>query len=130
VVKDEGINDAKTISDVARHLSEVVAFIELPDRIVAESEKLDGDLVTAINVGARSGVLGQRVKVQPTPEFIAAMENMIVTATDQPGAELSKANGKALLVHPFNVVLWLVQDLDSTGEKLKPGDLISLGTFA
>jgi 2-keto-4-pentenoate hydratase len=50
VVKDEGINDAKTISDVVRHLSEVVAFIELPDRIVAESEKLDGNLVTAINV--------------------------------------------------------------------------------
>jgi 2-keto-4-pentenoate hydratase len=58
------------------------------------------------------------------------MENMIVTATDQTGAELAKANGKALLGHPFNVVLWLVQDLASTGEKLKPGDLISLGTFA
>ena len=130
VVKDEGINDAKTISDVVRHLSEVVAFIELPDRIVAETEKLDGNLVTAINVGARLGVLGQRVKVQPTPEFVAAMENMAVTATDQTGAELAKANGKALLGHPFNVVLWLIQDLASTGEKLKPGDLISLGTFA
>ena len=35
VVKDAGISDAKTPLEVAKHLSEVVAFIELPDRIVA-----------------------------------------------------------------------------------------------
>src|SRR5215207_6366903 len=34
VVRDAGINQAKTPLEVARHLSEVVAFIELPDRIV------------------------------------------------------------------------------------------------
>ena len=51
VVKDAGINDAKTPLDVAKHLSEIVAFIELPDRIIAENEKVDGSLITAINVG-------------------------------------------------------------------------------
>jgi 2-keto-4-pentenoate hydratase len=30
--------------------------------------------------------------------------------------------------HPLNAVLWLVADLKRTGEKLKPGDLISLGS--
>ncbi len=55
---------------------------------------------------------------------------MTVTATDQTGAELAKAKGDALLGHPLNPVLWLIKDLCETGEKLRPGDLISLGSFA
>jgi 2-keto-4-pentenoate hydratase len=130
VVKDAAINNAGTPLEVARHLSEVVAFIELPDRIVAESEKVDGNLITAINAGARLGVLGQRVKVEPTPEFVAALEKMTVTASDQNGAELAAATGDALLGHPLNPVLWLIKDLAATSEKLKAGDLISLGSLA
>ncbi len=130
VVKDLGINHATTPLEVARHLSEIVAFIELPDRIVAETEKMDGSLITAINTSARLGVLGQRVKIQSTPEFVAALGKMTVTATDQTGAELAKAKGDALLGHPLNPVLWLIKDLGETGEQLRPGDLISLGSFA
>jgi 2-keto-4-pentenoate hydratase len=130
VVKDAGINDATTLLDVARHLSEVVAFIELPDRIVAETEKVDGNLITAINSSARLGVLGQRRNIDPTPEFVAALEKITVTATDQNGAELAKAKGDALLGHPLNPVLWLIKDLAATDEKLQAGDLISLGSFA
>jgi len=130
VVKDAAISDAKTPLEVAAHLSEVVAFIELPDRIVAETEKVDGNLITAVNASARLGVLGQRAKIQATPEFIAALENMTVTATDQTGAELARAKGNALLGHPLNPVLWLIKDLAATGAKLKAGDLISLGSFA
>jgi 2-keto-4-pentenoate hydratase len=130
VVKDAGINKATTPLDVARHLSEIVAFIELPDRIIAETEKVDGNLITAMNAGARLGVLGQRAKMEATPEFITALQNMTVTATDQNGAVLANAKGDALLGHPLNPVLWLIQDLAATGEKLSAGDLISLGSFA
>jgi len=131
VVKDAGINEAKTLLDVATHLSEIVGFIELPDRIVAEAEKIDGNLITAINASARLGVLGERRKIDPTPAFIAALEKITVTATDQSGAELATAKGDALLGHPLNPVLWLIKDLASSGdEKLKAGDLISLGSFA
>jgi 2-keto-4-pentenoate hydratase len=130
VVKDAGINKAKTLLEVATHLSEVVAFIELPDRIVAENEKMDGSLITAINASARLGVLGERVKIEPGPEFVAALGKITVTATDENDAELAKAQGDALLGHPLNPVLWLLKDLEATNEKLKPGDLISLGSFA
>jgi len=130
VVKDAGINEARTPLDVARHLSEVVAFIELPDRIVAETEKMDGSLITAINTSARLGVLGQRVKIEATAKFLTALEKMTVTTTAQNGSELAKATGDALLGHPLNPVLWLISDLAATGEKLKAGDLISLGSFA
>jgi 2-keto-4-pentenoate hydratase len=130
VVKDAGINGAKTLLEVAGHLTEVVAFIELPDRLVAETEKVDGNLITAINTSARLGVLGQRLKVDPTPEFVATLEKIMVTATDDKGSELAKAKGDALLGHPLNPVLWLLKDLAATGEKLQAGDLISLGSFA
>jgi 2-keto-4-pentenoate hydratase len=130
VVKDADINEAKTPREVAQHLSEIAAFIELPDRVVAETEKVDGNLITAINTGARFGVLGQRAKVEPTTEFVAALEKIRVTATDQNGAELARATGDALLGHPLNPVLWLIKDLAATKQRLKAGDLISLGSFA
>ena len=129
-VKDEGINTAKTQLEAARHLDEIVAFLELPDRIVAESGKSDGPLITAVNAGARLGVLGSRARIEPTPEFIAALERLRVTATDQNNTELAKADGTALLGHPLNPVLWLIEDLKASGVKLKAGDLISLGSFA
>jgi 2-keto-4-pentenoate hydratase len=130
VVKNADINQARTPMDAAKHLSEVVAFIELPDRILAETEKVDGNLITAVNASARLGVLGQRMKIEATPEFLAALENMTVTASDQNGAVLATAKGNALLGHPLNPVLWLIEDLKATGQKLKAGDLISLGSFA
>jgi 2-keto-4-pentenoate hydratase len=130
VVKDAGINQARTPIEIAAHLSEIVAFIELPDRIVAGTEKVDGNLITAINAGARLGVLGERAKIKATAEFVEAVEKMTVTATDQSGAVLARAKGDALLGHPLNPVLWLIEDLAQTGETLKAGDLLSLGSFA
>jgi 2-keto-4-pentenoate hydratase len=129
-VKDAGINNAKTPLEVAQHLDEVVGFIELPDRVVAESVKVDGNLITAVNAGARLGVLGQRRKIEPTAAFVTALEKIVVTATDEKGAPLVKATGDALLGNPLNAVLWLVEDFKATGERLKAGDVISLGGFA
>lgn len=129
-VKDEGINRARSPLEAAQHLAEIVAFIELPDRVVAESEKIDGNLVAAVNAGARKGILGSRAAIEATPEYLTALEKMHVTATDQHGVELAKAPGSALLGHPLNPVLWLIEDLKATGGKLQAGDLISLGSFA
>jgi 2-keto-4-pentenoate hydratase len=129
-VKDAAINEAKTPLEVAEHLDELVAFIELPDRMLGESVKVDGNVITAINTSARLGVLGERRKIEPTAGFVEALEKMLVTVKDQAGGELATARGDALLGHPLNPVLWLIKDLAATGEKLKPGDLISLGSFA
>ena len=104
VVKDAGINEARTPLDVAKHLSEVVAFIELPDRIVAEAEKMDGSLITAINTSARVGVLGQRAKIEPTAKFLTALEKMTVTAADQKGRGRKGAR-KKFVCAPFSSFL-------------------------
>jgi len=71
VVKDAAIHKAKTHLDVLRALSLVVPFIELPDLVMAEGEKLSAPLIVSLNVGARLGVVGKGIPVQATPEFAA-----------------------------------------------------------
>jgi 2-keto-4-pentenoate hydratase len=129
VVKDAGIHRAKTHLDVLRSLSLVIPFIELPDLIVAEGEKLSAPLIVSLNVGARLGVVGKGIPVQATPEFAAALAAMRVVVTDHGGKELASGKGAAILDHPLNAVLWLVQDLEKSRVKLKPGDMLSLGSF-
>jgi 2-keto-4-pentenoate hydratase len=129
VVRDPAIHQAKTHLDVLRALSLVAPFIELPDLLVAEGEKLSAPLIASLNVGARLGVVGKGVPAQATPEFAAALAGMRVVVTDGKGQEVASAKGSAILDHPLNAVLWLVQDLARSGVKLKAGDVLSLGSF-
>ena len=129
VVKDAAIHKAKTHLDVLRSLSRVVPFIELPDLVMAEGEKLSAPLIVSLNVGARLGVVGKGIPVQATPEFAAALASMRVVVIDQGGRELASGKGAAILDHPLNAVQWLVQDLEKSRIRLKPGDLLSLGSF-
>ena len=129
VVKDKGINKARSVLEVAEHLKDVVAFIELPDSFIATNPPPDGAMLTAGNVGARLGVLGQRLPVGSTADFVQALGEMTVTIIDQSGAELGRGQGKVILDHPLNAVLWLMEELHSAGIQLKPGDLLSLGSI-
>ena len=129
VVKDAAIHKAKTHLDVLRSLSMVVPFIELPDLVMAEGEKLSAPLIVSLNVGARLGVVGKGISVEPTDRFAAALAAMRVVVTDQGGRELASSQGAAILDHPLNAVQWLVQDLEKSRIRLKPGDLLSLGSF-
>jgi 2-keto-4-pentenoate hydratase len=129
VVKDSAIHQAKTHVEVLRALSMVVPFIELPDLIVAEGERLSAPLIVSLNVGARLGVVGKGIPVQPTAKFAESLASMRVIVTDRGGKELASGTGAAILDHPLNAVLWLVQDLEKSRIKLKAGDLLSLGSF-
>ena len=129
VVKDAAIHQAKTHLDALRSISLVVPFIELPDLLVAEGEKLSAPLIVSLNVGARLGVVGKGIPAQATPEFATALAAMRVVVTDQKGNEIASGRGAAILDHPLNAVLWLAQELGKSGIKLKPGDLLSLGSF-
>jgi len=51
VVRDEGINQARTPEEALRHISGMRPFIELPDLALVPSEKLDGTQLAAINAG-------------------------------------------------------------------------------
>lgn len=129
VVKDADINRAQTLTEALNQLKEVVAFIELADNFLATNPPVDVVALTAANVGARLGVLGERRELRTTPEFLNALGEMRVAIRDDSGADLGQGQGKAILSHPLNAVLWLVEDLRKTGQKLRAGDLLSLGSI-
>jgi 2-keto-4-pentenoate hydratase len=128
-VRDLGINDARTITEVVKHISTPQPFIELPDLVLAQGEPMTGPVIVAINVGARLGVVGEPVPVLATPEFVNALADMQVSITAD-GTEISKAPGKTILGHPLNAVLFIAEEVRKRGGKLKPGDVLSLGSFS
>jgi len=125
VVGNAAINQATTLEQVQQNLSEIRAFIELPDLSVAEGQTLDGTVLTAINVASRLGVVGDAVPVQQTPEFLRALEQMTVSLVDSQGEVVVSAPGSAILGHPLNSVLWLL----ANGVRFEAGDYVSLGSF-
>jgi 2-keto-4-pentenoate hydratase len=127
VVKDEGINQAKTPADVMKHLASIRPFIELPDLVTAKDQPLTAAIITSFNVGARLGVLGK--PIAPTPEMVDALGKMMVVMRDQDGKELARVPGAAILGHPLNAVVWLADDVAKSGGKLRAGDILSLGSF-
>lgn len=126
VVADEGVNDARSPAEVLSHLSGVVPFIELPDLAVAGgAATLNGPALTAINVAARLGVIGEVIPVEDSPAFLQALADMTVRVVDQGGQELATAQGSAVLGHPLNAVLWLVE----SGVRFSAGDYVSVGSI-
>jgi len=128
-VRDDGINDAKTPMEIARHVSTIQPFIELPDLVIAEGQKLTAPVLVAINVGARRGVVGAPVAVRADEAFVNALASMQVSLRNGSGAELGTAPGQAILGHPFNAIAFLTQELAARGQRLKAGDVVSLGSF-
>ena len=127
VVKDEGINQARTPADVIKHLASIRPFIELPDLVTAKEQPLTAAVITSFNVGARLGVLGK--PVAPAPEMVEALGKMTVVMRDQDGKELARVPGAAILGHPLNAVVWLADDVAKSGGRLRAGDVLSLGSF-
>jgi 2-keto-4-pentenoate hydratase len=125
VVADDGINQATTPEEVLPHVSEVIPFIELPDLVLAEGEPMSAPILTAINVGARQGVLGPRIAAEQSEAFLQSLADMEVKVVDDAGKELAAAKGSAVLGHPLNSVVWLVEN----GVRLEPGDYVSVGSI-
>ncbi len=133
-VKDAGVNDARTPAEVLRHIDQVIPFIELPDLVVQAPPKLDGAGVNAINVGARMGVAGTPLAVPATRgeryRLLDELATMQVVVRGGEGQVLATGQGSDILGHPLNAVVWLAQALRKENLQMKPGDLISLGSFS
>lgn len=90
---------------------------------------MDGGNLTAIDVAARLGVVGDDIpgrhdgRLRPG----AGRDDPHV---DDTGKVLAESTGAAVLDHPLNVVRWLVADLKANGLALKPGEIVSLGSFS
>ena len=86
---------------------------------------MNGPALTAINVAARLGVVGETVPVERSPEFLQALADMTVRVADQNGEELATAQGSAVLGHPLNALLWLME----SGVQFSAGDYVSVGSI-
>ena len=130
-VASADINEAATPLQVLRAVKAVYPFIEVPRIVFQAPPPAVGGLNLAYsNAGAFAGVLGEPVAVSATPEGVEALADMTVTLTDGDGRPLDSAKGAAILGHPLNAVIWLAQDLKRSGAALRPGDLLSLGSFS
>ena len=127
-VKSDGLEKAKTPLEAARHLSEIIPFIEVPDLRFSESARPDGGALVAIDVGALAGVIGTPVPVEASQAFVDALATMRVVLQDGGGGE-QRGLGAAVMENPLYAVIWLAQELAADGRRLKRGDLISVGTF-
>lgn len=128
-VGSEEINNAKTSQEALASLDAVIPFIELPDLVYSREVKLDTPALVAINVGARYGVLGKAIPLQPTEEWENRLKNVTLEIWDENSKVLASGKGSNLLGNPLNVVLWIKDTLQAEGKQLKPGDLLSLGTI-
>ena len=133
-VKSDAVNRAKTPMEVLDAIDQVIPFIELPDLVVQAPPRLTGPAVSAINVGARLGVVGKPIVVPPyrgeRHALLDALARMEVRLTDASGAVLGGGKGSEVLDHPLNAVTWLAEALAKEGQSLKPGDLVSVGSFS
>jgi len=132
-VKSADINRAKTPMEVLDAIDQIIPFIELPDLVVEKPAALNGNGITAINVGARLGVAGKPI---PVPAFRAerfamfdALRDMTVVISDGAG-EIARGKGSDILGHPLNAVVWLAEALNKQGLAMEPGQWISLGSFS
>ena len=128
-VGDWAVNGAKTPEETLKWLDAVIPFTELSDMVFAGGVKLTAPAVAAVNVGVRYGVMGDPIKLSPTPEWIARLKTFSVRVVDEKGTLIEEGRGKALMGDPLAAVLWIRDSLAAEGKELVKGDLLSLGSL-
>lgn len=128
-VGSSAINTAETNQELLASLESVIPFIELPDLVYQSNARLDAGALVAINVGARRGVLGEAIRLDPTEDWETQLGQIRVAMVNGRGQTLAAGETSALLGHPLNAVRWLRDTLRAQGIELQPGDLLSLGTI-
>lgn len=127
VVKSDAIMQATSARETLPHLATIHPFMELIAMQLAESEKITGNKLVAINVAATRMVMGEGIPVQDTQVFYDQLGQLQTEFTDERGELIQREPTSNLLGHPLNVVYWLVQEFNKSGKKLKAGDRLSLG---
>lgn len=128
-IGDMRINEAQTDLELLQCVDAFAVFIEIPDLLFHESVRVDSAMLTAANAGARYGVAGAAFTVLPKPGAVDLLGNMQVTLENGAGQVLGRGRGSDLLGNPVTALRWLRDALLARGTRLKPGDLLSLGSF-
>jgi 2-keto-4-pentenoate hydratase len=128
-VGDARINEVQDDLDLLQCVDAFALFIEVPDLLFQEGVRLDSAMLTAANAGARYGVAGPAFSVAPARGAVELLGNVQVTLQDGAGQVLAGGRGSDLLGNPVAALRWLRDALLARGTRLKPGDLLSLGSL-
>ncbi|MGK7954812.1 MAG: 2-keto-4-pentenoate hydratase [Crocosphaera sp.] len=128
-VASEKINESTTPEETLQYLDAVIPFLELPDLVYDKNIKVNGEMLTAINAGARFGIVGDIIPLNQEIATKNLLKNISVILVDESGKIIAQGNSNALLDDPLNVVFWIKEKLKSQGKLLKKGDLLSLGSI-
>lgn len=129
-VGDASINQAQSPAEFAGALDAVIPFVEVPDHLAGRHASLDAAALTAINAGARLGVAGSAVDMGPGLDWVALLGRLRVSVTDGEGRVLALGRGDAALGHPLTALQWVRDQLLARGQRLRVGDLVSVGALA
>lgn len=128
-VSDPNINEARTDLDLLAGLDAIIPFLELPDLALPPGAAGQADILTALNTGARAGIQGRILPVRADAETLDRLGRFTVRLVDGAGNLLGQGRGADLMGHPIQVVRWIRDTLAARGERLRAGDLLSLGTL-
>jgi 2-keto-4-pentenoate hydratase len=130
-VKDDAINEAKTVEEAAKHIAFIVPSIELGDSLVDIRQKLTAPILILYNVGARAALLGSPIAFDGSDKAIQALNSLVVTTTDSStGRQIDRQSANAMMGGPLNAVLWIIRDQHSRGVRLRAGDRLGLGALS
>jgi len=128
-VASGAINTAGNRAQALAALDQVYPCIELVDLVYDADVRPDASALLAVNVGARRLVLGPPIDLTTGADWERRLGEFEAEMRDEGDRITARGNGRDLLGHPLNVVLWLRDSLAAEGRKLRPGDLLSLGTL-
>jgi 2-oxo-hept-3-ene-1,7-dioate hydratase len=129
VVGDEAINEARSRADFYRHLRGYAPFIELPDNNYPAGAPVSAGQLVALNVNARTSIVGRELPLDPTPAGMDDLVNFSVVMTVEGPAGGKRLEGKAVetLGDPLEIARFARDAVLREGRRLHAGDLISLG---
>jgi len=127
VVGSDAINEATSREEALSALRGYRPFIEVPRLGADDGTPLTAERLGAANVGAWRGAAGPE---RPLPaDALTSLASMRVVALGEDGAVLAEGRGTDVLGHPLDVVLWVRDAVKARGGRLKPDDVISVGSF-
>ncbi len=124
-VKSAAINEAKTDDEILASIDQVIPFIEIPDRLFSVDKPLTADMLTAINTGARYGVMGEPIPMDAIEHLNLCQVGIVYDDR----SHLKTGHCSSLMGNPVNVIRWLRDELLALNYPLKPGTYLSLGSL-
>lgn len=128
IIKSSDIMLSKTPLEALNNIKTIHPFLELPDLRFQKGKQINGKMMIAANILATKMVMGEGIEVESSEQFLNKLGNIETLLLDQNNNVIQKATSNNLMGNPINVLMWLINDFNNRGIKLKENDRISLGS--